>query len=157
NLIDDQQEKTANNIEHLSFKLNQIEKRSEIILKLFKKYSKDVNKSQAIIFCQTKQECDFLGKSYFNSNISSDVLHGNLSQRKREYVLTNFRQDVDLVILTSPPQDWESYVHRSGRTGRAGKNGKAITIFNQQQMKQLKIIQTNTNMEFINIHPNSLD
>ncbi|CAF4470970.1 unnamed protein product, partial [Rotaria magnacalcarata] len=47
---------------------------------------------------------------------------------------------VDLVILTSPPQDWESYVHRSGRTGRAGKNGKAITIFNQQQMKQLKVI-----------------
>ena len=45
---------------------------------------------------------------------------------------------VDLVILTSPPQDWESYVHRSDRTGR---QGKVISIYNQQQIKQLKLVQ----------------
>jgi superfamily II DNA/RNA helicase len=50
---------------------------------------------------------------------------------------------VDLVILTSPPQDWESYVHRSGRTGRAGKQGKAICIYTNQQIKQLKLVQQN--------------
>ena len=50
---------------------------------------------------------------------------------------------VDLVILTSPPQDWESYVHRSGRTGRAGRQGKAISIYNDQQIKLMKIVQNN--------------
>ncbi|CAF3042213.1 unnamed protein product, partial [Rotaria sp. Silwood2] len=173
NLIEDNKEKTANNVEHLSFKLNNIEKRSEIVLKLFKTYSKNFHSSQAIVFCQTKQEYDLLAKSNEMISISSDILHGNLSQRKREQVLTNFRQgiirllittdvsargldipQVELVILTSPPQDWKSYVHRSGR---AGKTGTAIMIFNHQQIKQLKIVQTNANIQFKNIHPSSLN
>jgi len=164
------------NVEHLAFKLNNLEKRPQIVLKLLEKYSKDINHSQAIVFCQTKQECDLLAQSNEMSSISSDVLHGNLSQRRRELVLANFRQgkirvlittdvsargldipQVDLVILTSPPQDWESYVHRSGRTGRAGRQGKSICIYNTQQIKQLKLVQRNANIHFINIQPNSLD
>ncbi|CAF4756474.1 unnamed protein product, partial [Rotaria sp. Silwood2] len=84
NLIEDDKEKTANNVEHLAFKLNNIEKRPEIVLKLFNKYSKDLSSSQAIVFCQTKQECDLLAKSNEMMSISSDIIHGNLSQRKRE-------------------------------------------------------------------------
>jgi superfamily II DNA/RNA helicase len=141
-----------------------------------KKYSKDINHGQAIVFCQTKQECDLLANSNEMNSISSDVLHGNLSQRKREQVLANFRQgqirvlittdvsargldipQVDLVILTSPPQDWESYIHRSGRTGRAGKPGKSICIHNNQQIKQLKLVEKNANIQFVNIHPDSFD
>jgi superfamily II DNA/RNA helicase len=87
NLIGDSQEKTAKNVQHLALKLNQLEKRPEIILKLLKKYSNNINHSQAIVFCQTKHECDFLARSNQMSSISSDVLHGNLSQRKRELVL----------------------------------------------------------------------
>jgi superfamily II DNA/RNA helicase len=90
NLIGDSQEKTAINVQHLSFKLNNLEKRPEIVLKLLEKYSKDIHQSQAIIFCQTKHECDFLARSNQMNSISSDVLHGNLSQRKREQVLALF-------------------------------------------------------------------
>ncbi|CAF0894537.1 unnamed protein product [Rotaria sordida] len=174
NLIGDSQEKTAVNVEHLSFKLNNFSKRPEVVLKLLEQYSKDINQSQAIVFCQTKHECDLLSRSNEMSSISSDVLHGNLSQRKREQVLQSFRQgqirvlittdvsargldipQVDLVILTSPPQDWESYVHRSGRTGRAGRQGKSICVYNNDQFKQLKLIQRNANIQFTNIHPDS--
>lgn len=87
NLIGDEQEKTAMNVEHLSFQLNNLSKRPEIVLRLLEKYSKDINQNQAIVFCQTKHECDLLSRSNEMSSISSDVLHGNLSQRKREQVL----------------------------------------------------------------------
>jgi superfamily II DNA/RNA helicase len=56
-------------------------------LKLLENYSKDIDQSQAIVFCQTKQECDLLARTNEMNSISSDVLHGNLSQRKREQVL----------------------------------------------------------------------
>jgi superfamily II DNA/RNA helicase len=87
NLIGDSQEKTAMNVEHLSFKLNNLSKRPEIVLKLLENCSRDINQSQAIVFCQTKHECDSLARSNQMSSISSDVLHGNLSQRRREQVL----------------------------------------------------------------------
>jgi superfamily II DNA/RNA helicase len=87
NLIGDSQEKTAVNVEHLSFKLNNLSKRPQIVLKLLENCSRDINQSQAIVFCQTKHECDSLARSNEMSSISSDVLHGNLSQRKREQVL----------------------------------------------------------------------
>jgi superfamily II DNA/RNA helicase len=87
NLIGDSQEKTAMNVEHLSFKLNNLSKRPQIVLKLLENCSRDINQSQAIVFCQTKHECDSLARSNEMSSISSDVLHGNLSQRKREQVL----------------------------------------------------------------------
>ncbi len=93
NLIDDSQEKTARNVEHLAFKLNNLNKRSEVVLRLLEKYSKDINQNQAIVFCQTKRECDFLARSNEMNSISSDVLHGDLSQRRREQVLAVKQKD----------------------------------------------------------------
>jgi superfamily II DNA/RNA helicase len=87
NLIEESQEKTAMNVQHFSMKLNNQRKRAQIILELLQKYS-DQNQSQVIVFCQTKHECDLLAQSDEMNSISSDVLHGNLSQRKREQVLT---------------------------------------------------------------------
>ncbi|CAF1216774.1 unnamed protein product [Adineta ricciae] len=154
NLIGDEQQKTAMNVQHLSYRLNNLSGRPATVLKLLEKYSKDIGQSQAIVFCQTKRECDQLAQSDAMRSISADVLHGDLSQRRREQVLQSFRQDipqVDLVILTSPPQDWESYVHRSGRTGRAGRQGVAICMFSDDQSKQLKLVQQNANIHFSNI------
>jgi superfamily II DNA/RNA helicase len=99
NLIEDSQEKTAVNVQHLSFKLNNLGQRPEIVLKLLEKYSKDINQSQAIVFCQTKYECDSLARSNEMSSISSDVLHGNLSQRKREQVLAVTKKKRIIFIL----------------------------------------------------------
>lgn len=98
NLIGDSQEKTAMNVEHLAFKLNNLGKRPEIVLKLLEKYSNDINHGQAIVFCQTKQECDYLANSNEMNSISSDVLHGNLSQRKREQVLEVNKKKYSFII-----------------------------------------------------------
>jgi superfamily II DNA/RNA helicase len=87
NLIGDQQEKTAANVQHLAFRLNDLFRRPEVVLNLLERYSRDIHQSQAIVFCQTKHECDQLARSQQMSSISADVLHGNLSQRKREFVL----------------------------------------------------------------------
>lgn len=87
NLIGNSQEQTAVNVEHLSYYLQNLYKRPQIVLKLLENYSKDINQSQAIVFCQTKYECDSLARSREMNSISTGVLHGDLSQRKREDVL----------------------------------------------------------------------
>ena len=87
NLIGDEQQKTAMNVQHLSYRLNNLSERPATVLKLLEKYSKDIRQSQAIIFCQTKRECDQLAQSDAMNSISADVLHGDLSQRRREQVL----------------------------------------------------------------------
>lgn len=89
NLIGHEQEKTAINVEHLALKFNDLSQRPNVVLKLLEKYSgNDFDQSQAIVFCQTKQECDQLARSNQINSISADVLHGNLSQSKREFVLS---------------------------------------------------------------------
>jgi len=177
NLIGNSQQKTSVNVEHFALKINERRCRAEILLKLFEKFSQNLKESQTIVFCQTKAECDeLMNSNQIHSSYSAAVLHGNLSQRKREDVLKNFRNgstrflittdiaargldipQVDLILLTSPPQDWESYVHRSGRTGRAGNKGKAICIYNQQQMKQMDLIQRNAKLRFRHVDVNSFE
>ena len=75
------------NVQHFAFKLNNLSQRPEIVLQLLEEYSKDIHQSRAIVFCQTKRECDELARSNEMSSIPADVLHGDLSQRRREQVL----------------------------------------------------------------------
>ena len=88
NLIGDSKEKTAVNVEHFALKCprNSVRK-EEVILNLFERYARDLQQSQLIIFCQTKHECDQLAQSNQINSYPTAVLHGNLSQFKREQVL----------------------------------------------------------------------
>ena len=80
--------------------------------------------------------------------VECQVLHGDIPQKQREVTFTTFREgslkclvatnvaargldipEVDLIIQLSPPKDTDTYVHRSGRTGRAGKSGTCITLY----------------------------
>ncbi len=101
-----------------------------------------------LIFSRTRQGCDQLAKALAARQIGARALHGDLSQSAREQVLQDFRDgslqalvatdvaargldipELDYVLNLELPFQPEDYVHRIGRTGRAGRNGLAITLF----------------------------
>jgi ATP-dependent RNA helicase DeaD len=115
---------------------------------------------KTIIFCRTKKEVDELVASLNTRGYSAEGLHGDLTQAQRDKVMRSFREgkleilvatdvaargldisDVSHVINFDIPQDPESYVHRIGRTGRAGKSGIAITFITPREFKQLRLIE----------------
>ncbi len=121
-----------------------------------------------IIFCRTKRGVDELVEALLARGYLVDGLHGDLSQAQRDRVMKKFRTgEVELLVATDVaargldvenithvinydiPQDPESYVHRIGRTGRAGKRGLAITLVTPREFKLLKQIEreTKTRME----------
>ena len=102
----------------------------------------------AVIFCRTKRRVSKLFGILQNEGFLCDELHGDLSQAKRERVMKNFRDaKVQLLVATDVaargldvegvthvynydiPEDSESYIHRIGRTGRAGMEGLAVTLY----------------------------
>jgi ATP-dependent RNA helicase DeaD len=116
-----------------------------------------------IIFCRTKRGVDELTEALMARGYLADGLHGDLSQAQRDRVMKKFRAgDVQLLIATDVaargidvenvthvinydiPQDPESYVHRIGRTGRAGKRGLALTLVTPVEFKLLKLIEKET-------------
>ncbi len=115
---------------------------------------------RVIIFCRTKKGVDDLVASLSTRGYISDGLHGDLSQAQRDRVMKKFRDGkLDILIATDVaargldiehithvinydiPQDPESYVHRIGRTGRAGKKGVAMTFIQPREYRQLKLIE----------------
>jgi len=113
-----------------------------------------------MIFCRTKIDTDEIAHKLSGRGCKSEALHGDVSQAQREKILQKFRTkkinilvatdvaargiDVDNlthVINYSLPQDPESYVHRIGRTGRAGKSGIAATLISSSEFKKLLFIQ----------------
>lgn len=119
----------------------------------------------ALIFCRTKRRTIALNKALLEHGYSSDELHGDLSQGKRELVMKHFR-DAKLQILVATdvaargldvegithvfnydiPQDVESYIHRIGRTGRAGEKGLAITLATPSDSTMLHVIEQGIGM-----------
>ncbi|WP_246939538.1 DEAD/DEAH box helicase [Bacillus pinisoli] len=114
----------------------------------------------AVIFCRTKRRADKLYENLKGLGYNCDVLHGDLSQPKRERVMDRFREaDIQYLIATDVaargldvegvthvfnydlPEDVDSYIHRIGRTGRAGSKGLAITFVTPKDFSQLKIIE----------------
>ena len=118
------------------------------------------NHVKSIVFCRTKKEVDRLSTFLVSQGQSAKGLHGDMEQRQREEVIRAFkRSSIETLIATDVaargldvsdvshvfnyhiPFDSESYVHRIGRTGRAGKNGVAISIVTPHEFNSLKKIQ----------------
>lgn len=116
----------------------------------------------AIIFGRTKRRVDELTEALSKKGYSADAIHGDLSQSKRDSVLRSFKNNnIDLLVATDVaargldipdvshvynfdiPQGAEGYVHRIGRTGRAGKTGFALTLVTPRERGLLKIIEQN--------------
>jgi ATP-dependent RNA helicase DeaD len=113
-----------------------------------------------IIFCKTRVDVDEVTSKLINANYNAAALHGDVSQGQREKILGLFRKslvtvlvatdvaargidvnDLTHVINFSLPQSPESYVHRIGRTGRAGKRGVAITFLIPSERRKLQFIE----------------
>ena len=119
--------------------------------------------SSALIFVRTKARAQDLADELMRRGFSADSLHGDLNQSRRELVLNRFRKgsvtllvatdvaargldinDVSHVFNYDMPQDAEDYVHRIGRTGRAGKKGIAITLLTPRERSRMNQIQAYT-------------
>ncbi|MEI6079422.1 MAG: DEAD/DEAH box helicase [bacterium] len=113
-----------------------------------------------LIFCRTKIETDDIAKQLIDRGYDAEALHGDVSQSQRERILDKFRkQKITILVATdvaargidvnkmthvinySLPQDPESYVHRIGRTGRAGNKGTAVTFITPSEYRKLLFIQ----------------
>lgn len=119
-----------------------------------------------VIFCRTKVQCDEIGKTLSSLSYNASSLHGDLTQRERENVIKRMRDktlkilvatdvasrgldisSLNYVINYSLPEDEDVYIHRVGRTARAGKKGKAITFVSPKEKKRFSFIQKRLNGE----------
>ena len=121
-----------------------------------------------IIFCRTRKETQEIADKLMQEGYNADALHGELSQAQRDAVMQKFRirnlqilvatdvaargldvDDLTHVINYGLPDDTESYTHRSGRTGRAGKTGTSIAISNLREKGKMRAIEQMIGKKFV--------
>lgn len=122
------------------------------------------------VFCQTKILTSEIAEQLIRAGYNVGALHGDLSQAQRNLVIKRFKsKELSIVIATdvaargidianlthvvnySIPEDLESYVHRIGRTGRAGKTGIAISFINRSEQRAISLIQKKFNFNILPI------
>lgn len=122
----------------------------------------------AIIFCRTKLETQEIADKLIKDGYNAESLHGDLSQQQRDLTMQKFRKhtvqllvatdvaargldvdDLTHVINYGLPDDIESYTHRSGRTGRAGKKGTSISIIHSREKFKVRQIEKQIGKEFV--------
>jgi ATP-dependent RNA helicase DeaD len=150
-----QGETTNADIEQFYYVIEESE-RDDAIIRLM-----DSEKSgKSVVFCRTKSEVDRLSNVLSNAGYLANGLHGDMEQRQRENVIKGFKENSVKVLVATDvaargihvsnishvfnyhiPFDPESYVHRIGRTGRAGTKGKAITLLTPLEFKELQRIK----------------
>ncbi|MFM8448939.1 MAG: DEAD/DEAH box helicase, partial [Haliscomenobacter sp.] len=120
-----------------------------------------------IVFCRTRQETKEVADKLMEDGYNADALHGDLSQAQRDYVMQRFRlkqlqmlvatdvaargldvNNLSHVINYNLPDDPEVYIHRSGRTGRAGKSGISILIANMREKGKIGFIEKKIGKRF---------
>ncbi|OWY60171.1 RNA helicase, partial [cyanobacterium TDX16] len=120
----------------------------------------------AIVFCRTKHGADRVAKQLSKSGVTSVAMHGDRSQSQRKRALADFTagrvqalvatdvaargihvDDVAAVIHFDPPADEKDYVHRSGRTGRAGASGVVVSFVADDQVGEVRKMQRRLGIE----------
>ena len=148
-------ETTNKDIEQKYYVIEEKE-RDDALIRLIESY--EINK--AIVFCRTKRETERLGTFLISHGFLAKGLHGDMVQREREEVIKAFRSSqIDILVATDVaargldvsdvthvfnyhiPFDADSYVHRIGRTGRAGNKGVAITLVTPLEFRELQRIK----------------
>lgn len=153
----------AKNVEHHSYTVHARD-RYELLKRIA-----DMNPNiYGIVFCRTRRETNEVANKLMADGYNADTLNGDLSQSQRDEVMGKFRRrsiqilvatdvaarglDVDElthVINYNLPDDDEVYVHRSGRTGRAGKSGISIVISHTRERNKIRDIERKSGMKFI--------
>ena len=144
---------TVANMVHHFFQVHQMDK-VKVAANIVKNYDK------AILFCRTKRGCDKVVERLGELGVKAAAIHGDLRQQQRERALADFSSDklhvlvatdvaarglhidgVDVVIHYDPPEDEKAYLHRSGRTARAGSEGIVVSLLLWNQAVEAEIIQ----------------
>lgn len=116
--------------------------------------------NRVLVFVQTKRSCDRVARDISDLGVQARAIHGDLPQKKRERVLADFAEGrlhvlvatnvaargldidgVDVVVHYDPPDNSRTYLHRSGRTARAGDAGLVVTLVEWDQITQMRRIQ----------------
>ena len=156
-------ELTVPNIEQYYFDVKEKTK-AEALVRIIDVYMPHL----AMVFCNTKKRVDDLVELLQSRGYFAEGLHGDLKQAQRDKVMQKFRNgtiqilvatdvaargidvdDIDVVFNYDVPQDEEYYVHRIGRTGRAGRNGKAFTFCVGKEIYRLRDIMRYTKTKII--------
>ncbi len=114
----------------------------------------------SVIFCRTKRDTQKVAEKLIEDGYNAAALHGDLSQNQRDLVMKSFRSrqiqmlvatdvaargidvdDITHVINYQLPDEIETYTHRSGRTGRAGKNGVSMVIISKSEVRKIRTIE----------------
>mgnify|MGYP000132547817 CR=1 FL=1 len=160
---------TAENVTHVLYTV-QAKDRYEVVKRVA-----DINPDiYGLVFCRTRRETKEIANKLMNDNYNADTLHGDLSQPQRDEVMGRFRKrqiqllvatdvaarGLDVVDLThvinyNLPDDDGIYIHRSGRTGRAGKKGISIAIVHGREARKINEIENKYGISFAkNLVPN---
>lgn len=148
-MIKDGLTKTSKTVEHYCMHTGYSDK--EDYLGSLIEYILGKEGGKMIVFCETKREVDRIGCSG-QIPVSVGMLHGDFKQFERERVFGNFKSgkvdclvatnvaargldfpQIDLIIQMQPPSTTDAYIHRSGRTGRCGKTGICVTLYNDKE------------------------
>ena len=122
----------------------------------------------AVIFCRTKRDTQKVAEKLIEDGYNASALHGDLSQNQRDLVMKSFRNkqiqmlvatdvaargidvdDITHVINYQLPDEIETYTHRSGRTGRAGKTGLSMVIITKSEQRKIKSIEKMIQKQFV--------
>ncbi len=114
----------------------------------------------SIVFCRTRRDTKEVADKLIQNGYNAEALHGDLSQAQRDYVMNRFRirhmqilvatdvaargldvTDLTHVINYNIPDDTKTYIHRSGRTGRAGKSGTSIILLHSRELYKLRDVE----------------
>jgi len=175
--VQDGETRLAPTIEHLALRLPPVHNRLDGVTA----FVEDIILTrgaggQTIVFTNTKEEADKLAASSAFGNFNVQVLHGDIGQNSRQNTIKQFKEGtievlvatdvaargldiagVDLVVHTGPPSDSDTFVHRSGRTGRAGRNGTSILLYSDRESRRLENFEYDLNFRFSKIGPPSRD
>jgi len=154
--------KSTANVKHVYYLVHA--KDRYVALKRIADYNPNI---YAIVFCRTRHETQEIADSLIRDGYNADALHGDLSQSQRDHVMNRFRvrnlqmlvatdvaargldvTDLTHVINYNLPDEQETYIHRSGRTGRADKNGVCVSIINMKEKGKIKMIERQVGREF---------
>jgi ATP-dependent RNA helicase DeaD len=154
--------KGAENVEHIYYRVHARDK--YLALKRIADVNPDI---YGIVFCRTRKETKEISEKLIQDGYDADALHGDLSQQQRDQVMNRFRRrnlqilvatdvaargldvnDLTHVINYHLPDELEAYIHRSGRTGRAGKSGISISIIHGKELGRIKALERMTGKKF---------
>jgi len=152
----------TSNVSHVYYKVNSRDRYETL------KRIADINPDiYAIVFCRTRRETQQVADKLMDDHYSADSIHGDLSQNQRDNVMQRFR-DKKLQILVATdvaargidvnnlthvinyqlPDQLESYIHRSGRTGRANSTGISVSIINLRENRQISLLERKVGQKF---------